>query len=301
VLVEVTAAALNPLDWHFTTGRPYFMRLMLGRRGPKQSVRGADVAGRVVALGDGVTGFAVGDRVAGMADGSFAEFAVATTSSIAVVPDGLGDDDAAAIPLAAITALQALRDQAEVTASQRVLVIGAGGGVGVYAVQLAAAMGAVVTGVCSAGKVELVRSLGAANVIDYEAADWTDGTTYDAIVDNVGTERLSACRRALTDTGIYVMIGGPKSNPWIDPIGRVIAGKAGFAFRSQRFRQFTAVMSSDDLRILWEHVEAGELRAVVDRTISLDGVADAVELLASGHARGKTVVRIPAAKLDPEN
>lgn len=292
VLVEVAAAAVNPLDWHFTTGRPYFLRLMFGLRRPKQATRGADVAGRVVALGDGVTELAIGDRVAGVAAGSFAEFATAKASSLAVVPGGLADHEAAALPLAGVTALQALRDQGAVSAGQHVLVVGAAGGVGVYAVQLAVAMGAVVTGVCSGRNADLVRSLGAADVVDYETADWVGGTRYDLIVDCVGSRPLGACRRALVDGGRYVMIGGPKSNPWLDPLARVVAGKLRFAFRSQQFRQFTAVIKRDDVRELFDRVEAGELRAVVTRRVALDDVPVAIAAFAGGHARGKVVVDV---------
>lgn len=290
VLLRVTAAALNPYDWHFTTGTPYVMRLVGGLRRPKQPIRGADVAGRIVALGDGVTSLAVGDRVAGFARGSFAEHAVANAASLARIPDGLDDSEAAALPMAATTALQALRDQGEVQPGQRVLVNGAAGGVGTCTVQLAVAMGAEVTGVCSARNVELVRSLGAVRVVDYTNEDWVDGSRYDVIVDNVGNRSAAECRRSLTPSGRCVMVGGPKQNPWLDPFGHLIAGKVGFAFRSQEFRWFTATGTASDLAAVWEYVDRGQLRPVIDRRIGLDGVADAMRDLATGHTRGKVVV-----------
>lgn len=290
VLLRVTAASLNPYDWHFTTGTPYLMRLMGGLRRPKQPTRGADVAGEVVALGDGVTSLTVGDHVAGFARGSFAEHAVARASSVARVPDALDDAEAAALPMAAVTALQALRDQGAVQSGHRVLVNGAAGGVGTFAVQLAAAMGAEVTGVCSGRNVELVRSLGATRVVDYTTEDWVDGTRYDVIIDNVGNRSAAECRRSLTASGRCVMVGGPKKNPWIDPFGHLLAGKVGFAFRSQEFRWFTAAETADDLAAVWEYVERGELRPVIERRIGLDGVADAMRDLAAGHTRGKIVV-----------
>lgn len=290
VLLRVHAASLNPYDWHFTTGTPYAMRLMGGLRRPKQTIRGADVAGEVVALGADVTSLTVGDLVAGFARGSFAEHAVARASSVARVPGALDAADVAALPMAAVTALQAVRDQGAVQAGQRVLVNGAAGGVGTCAVQLAAAMGAEVTGVCSGRNVELVRSLGATRVVDYTTEDWVDGTRYDVIVDNVGNRSAADCRRSLTTSGRCVMVGGPKKNPWIDPFGHLLAGKIGFAFRSQEFRWFTATETADDLAAVWEYVERGELRPVIERRIGLDGVADALHDLAAGHTRGKIVV-----------
>lgn len=298
VLIEVAAASLNPYDWHFTTGTPYVMRLMAGVRRPKQTVRGADVAGRVAAVGEGVTTLSVGDRVAGFARGSFAGLALARATSVAPAPDGLDDAEAAAMPMAAITALQALRDQGDVRAGQRVLVIGAGGGVGSFAVQIAAAMGAEVSGVCSTRNVELVRSLGATHVVDYTVDDWVGGTPYDVIVDNVGDRSIADCRRSLAPTGTYVMVGGSKSNPWIDPFGRLLAGKIGFAFRSPRFRWFTATGTTDDLAAVWRFVDAGQLRPVVDRLIELAEVPTVMRELANGHARGKTVVRIGQGQTD---
>lgn len=290
VLIQVTAASLNPYDWHFTTGTPYVMRLVGGLRRPKQRVRGADVAGHVVAVGDEVSTLAVGDRVAGLARGSFAELATAPATAVARVPDGLDDAEAAATPMAAVTALQALRDQGRVQPGERVLVNGAAGGVGTFTVQLAVAMGAEVTGVCSTRNVELVRSLGATRVVDYTCEDWVDGTRYDLIVDIVGNRSARECRRSLTPSGRCVMVGGPKSNPWLDPFRHLIAGKLAFAFRSQEFRTFTATETAEVLDELWAFAERGDLRPVVGRRIALAEVPDAMSDLAGGHTRGKVVV-----------
>ena len=293
VLIQVYAASLNPFDVHATTGTPYFLRLLIGRRAPSRPTRGADVVGRVVALGQGVTDLQLGDRVAGIAMGSFADYAVADATRVAVVPAGVPDETAAAVPMAGVTALQAVRDHAAVTSGQRVLVIGAGGGVGGYAVQLAAAAGAQVVGVCSTANVELVRSFGASQVIDYTRESWAEGagdTAYDVIIDTVGKEPLRACRRALRANGRYVMVGGPKANPWLDPLARLLAVRVIFAPGSRTFRQFTAAATTADLRDLLDQVAAGRLRAVVTRRIGLAETPEALAALAAGHARGKVVV-----------
>jgi NADPH:quinone reductase-like Zn-dependent oxidoreductase len=292
VLIGVAAASLNPLDWHFLTGTPYLLRLMAGLRRPRRPVRGADVAGIVAELGPDVTELTVGQRVFGTARGSFAEFAVARVGHVAPTPDGLDDGEAAALPIAAITALQALRDHARVQPGHRVLVNGAAGGVGTFAVQLAVAMGAEVTAVCSARNVEMVASLGAHRVVDYTSDDWVDGTQYDAIIDNVGNRSLRDCRRSLTSHGVLVMVSGPKDNRWLDPFRRLVAGTVGFLFASQRFAQFTASEEGSELRALLEYVERGELRSVVERRVGLDEVADALRYLGTGHARAKIVVDV---------
>ncbi len=295
VLLQVAAAALNPLDWHVTTGTPYFMRLLFGLRGPGRAIRGADVVGRVLALGDGVTGPPIGARVAGIAIGSFAERALADSSRLAVVPDSLTDADAAALPMAGVTALLAVRDHGRVAAGQRVLVVGAAGGVGGYAAQLAVAAGAEVVGVCGTANVELVRSYGVSRVIDHTRGSWADGAAYDVILDAAGTAPLRACRRALRPGGSYVMIGGPKANPWLDPLTRIVAGPLVFAGGSRRFRQFTAAATTADLALLMDEVVAGRLRPVVTRTIALPEVPAALAAFAAGRARGKVVVDIAEA------
>lgn len=292
VLIRVAAASLNPLDWHFVTGTPYVLRLMAGLRRPRRPVRGADVAGIVVELGDDVTEVAVGQRVFGTARGSFAEFAVARVRHLAPIPDALDDAEAAAMPIAAITALQAVRDHARVQPGHRVLVNGAAGGVGTFTVQLAVATGADVTAVCSTRNVEMVASLGARRVVDYTRDEWVDGEQYDAIIDNVGNRSLRDCRRSLTPEGVLVMVSGPKDNRWLDPFRRLVAGTARFLFASQRFAQFTASEDAVELMALLEYVERGELRSIVERRVGLDDVADALRYLGTGHARAKIVVEV---------
>jgi NADPH:quinone reductase-like Zn-dependent oxidoreductase len=292
VLIRVAAASLNPLDWHFMTGTPYLIRLVAGFRRPRQTIRGADVAGTVEAIGAGVDGLAPGDRVFGGARGSFADWTLAKPASLALLPQGVPFADAAAMPVAAVTALQALRDHAQVQPGHRVLVNGAAGGVGTFAVQLAVAMGAEVTGVCSTGNVEMVRELGAQRVVDYTAEDWVDGTHYDSIVDNVGNRSLGDCVRSLVDGGRYVMVSGPKDNRWLDPFRRLVAGKIRFVWSGRTFHQFTANETSADLRELLRFVEAGQLRSIIDRTVALDDVPDALGYLGTGHARAKVVVEV---------
>jgi NADPH:quinone reductase-like Zn-dependent oxidoreductase len=292
VLLRVAAASVNPLDWHFMTGTPYVLRLVAGIRRPRQAIRGADVAGTVVAVGAGVEGFAPGDRVMGTARGSFAEWTLAKPASLARLPQGISFADAAAMPVAAITALQALRDHARIEPGHRALINGAAGGVGTFAVQLAVAMGAEVTAVCSTHNVEMVRDLGAQRVFDYTAEDWVDGSQYDVIVDNVGNRSLGDCVRSLVDGGRYVMVSGPKDNRWLDPFRRLVAGKIRFVRSGRSFHQFTANETSADLAELLRFVEAGQLRSVIDRTVALEGVPDALDHLGTGHARAKIVVEV---------
>lgn len=293
VLLRVHAASVNPLDWHFLTGTPYVLRLMAGLRAPKRRTRGVDVAGRVESVGADVTDVAPGDRVFGAVHGSFAEYAVAKPSSLALTPDSLTDGEAAAMPVAAITALQGLRDHARVEPGQRVLVNGAAGGVGTYAVQIAAAMGAEVTGVCSTHNVAMVRSLGATTVFDYTKDDFVaEGTRYDVIFDNVGNRSIDDCRQALADDGVYVMISGPKDNKWLDPFRRLIAMRLRFMRGTQRFAQFTAEESGAELRELLKLVEAGTLRSVIDRRYPLADTAEAIRYVATTHARAKVVIDV---------
>lgn len=292
VLIRVAAASLNPLDWHFMTGTPYVLRLIAGLRRPRQTTRGADVAGTVVAVGADVDGFAPGDRVMGAARGSFADFTIAKPGAMALLPESISFADAAAMPVAAITALQALRDQASIQPGQRVLINGAAGGVGTFAVQLGVAMGVDVTGVCSTGNVEMVSDLGAHRVVDYSSDDWVDGTQYDAIVDNVGNRSLGDCLRSLVDGGRYVMVSGPKDNAWLDPFRRLVAAKIRFIRSGRTFHDFVANENSVDLAELLRMVEAGQLRSVIDRTVPLDDVADAMRYMGTGHARAKVVVEV---------
>lgn len=296
VLIGVSAASVNPLDWHMMTGTPYLLRLVAGLRRPKRTVRGIDVAGRVEAVGADVTDFEPGDRVFGAARGSFAEHAIASPRSIVHTPAELTDAEAAALPIAAITALQALRDHARVQPGDSVLINGAAGGIGTAMVQLAVAMGAEVTAVCSTGNVEMVRSLGAHRLVDYTTEDFLAGCAeYDAIVDNVGNRPLVDCRRALTDRGVYVMVSGPKDGKLIGPYRRMIAGRVRFLFGSRRFANFTASEDADELRALVRYVEAGRLRAVIDRHYPLADTAEAVRYVATTHARAKVIIDVADA------
>ncbi len=293
VLLRVTAASINPLDWHFMTGTPYLVRLVGGLRQPKSPIPGADVAGVVEAIGPGVERLSVGQRVFGLAKtGSFAEYAVASEKALLAIPDSMTDAEAAATPVAGVTALQGLRDHGEVEPGHRVLVNGAAGGVGTFAVQLAAAMGAEVTGVCSARNVEMVERLGATRVVDYQSEDVVDGTRYDAMLDNVGNRSIADCRRLLTPTGTYVMISGPKDNKLLDPFRRLIAMRLRFMVGGQRFTNFTAKEDADELAALVRYVDAGQLSPEIERHYPLADAAEAMRYLATTHARAKLVIDV---------
>ena len=293
LLVRVHAAATNPLDWHFLTGTPWLLRLMAGLRTPKQPRRGVDMAGVVEAVGSEVTRFQPGDEVFGAGVGAFAEYTVSRETVLAPLPAGMTMADAAALPVAAVTALQGLRDHAKAGPGRSILINGAGGGVGNYAVQIAKALGAEVTAVCGTHNVEIVRSLGADHVIDYTTTDVVaDGRTYDAILDNVGNRSLRDCRRVLADDGVLVMVSGPKKNRLLGPIARVIRAKVSFLIGGQSAVTFTASETSDELAVLARMVEQGQLRTVIDRTYPLSETADAIRYLAQGHARGKVLIDV---------
>lgn len=293
VLLRVTAASVNPLDWHLLTGTPYLVRPTSGLRRPKRQVAGADVAGVVEAVGPNVDGLALGDRVFGTArTGSFAEYAVASAAGVAATPETLTDAEAAAIPVAGVTALQGLRDHGRVAGGHRLLVNGAAGGVGTFAVQLGVAMGAEVTGVCSTDNVEMVRDLGAGRVIDYTTEELVDGTTYDVLLDNVGNRSITDCTRLLVDDGAYVMVSGPKDNALFGPVGRLLVAKVRFAFRTQRFANFIAAETAEELRELIRYHEAGQLRPVIDRRYPLVDAAEAIRYVATGHAKAKVVIDV---------
>ena len=293
VLLDVHAASVNPLDIHMMTGTPMLLRLAAGLRRPKQPVRGADVAGVVAAVADDVTEFAVGDRVFGLARGSFAERAIASAAALTPMPDGMSFADAAALPVAGVTALQAVRDHARVPDGGSLLIVGAAGGVGTFAVQLAALMGVEVTGVCSTRNVDMVRELGAARVIDYTTDEVVDGTRYDAIIDNVGSHSLGDMRRSLTDVGAFVVVGGKKGR-LIRPIDRIVGAKLRFMIGSRRAESFTAKETPDELRELLGYIERGELRPVIDRRFPLADTADAMRYVMTGHARAKVVIDVLA-------
>jgi NADPH:quinone reductase-like Zn-dependent oxidoreductase len=291
VLVEVRAVALNPLDWHYMTGTPYIMRLESGIGRPKSARLGVDFAGTVAAVGRNVTGFRPGDEVLGSRFGAFAEYmVVAQDRALVAKPARLSFEQAAALPVAAITALQGLRDKGRVQAGDKVLINGASGGVGTFAVQIAKALGAEVTGVCSTRNVELVRSLGADHVIDYKLEDFTRGDRrYDVIIDNVGNHSLRDVRRVLEPDGTYVMIGGPKDDPWLGPVLGFLAAPLMSKISSQSFEVLLAQMNPADLRVLTGMIEAGQVTPVIDRSYALEEIPEAIGYLASQRARGKVV------------
>ncbi|GAA4570101.1 NAD(P)-dependent alcohol dehydrogenase [Micromonospora coerulea] len=292
VLVRVRAAGVDPGVWHLMTGLPYALRLGFGLRRPRNQVRGLDLAGLVTAVGPGVTGFTPGDAVYGTGAGSFAEYALAPADRLAPKPATLTYAEAAAVPVSGQTALTAVRDAARVRPGQRVLVIGAGGGVGSYAVQLARAAGAHVTGVCGPGKLDLVRSLGAAEVVDYTRHDLPD-LRYDVVIDTAGNRPLSRLRRVLTPKGTLVLVGGEASDgKWLQGFDRQLRALALSPLVGQRLVPLVAKESSANLVALSELIEAGRLRPVVDRTFPLAEAADAIRHVAGGHATGKVVIAL---------
>jgi NADPH:quinone reductase-like Zn-dependent oxidoreductase len=292
VLVEVRASSLNALDWHFLTGTPYLMRLMFGLRRPKRFVRGADVAGVVVAVGEGAAGFAIGDAVFGEGPGGgCGQYLTTKESNLVAVPDEVSFEAAGATPVAGLTALQGLRTHGDVQPGEAVLVNGAAGGVGTMAVQIAHALGARVTAVCSARNVDMVRALGAHEVLDYTRDDYVaDGARFDVVLDNVGNRTPKENRSVLRPGGRYVAVSGPKANRWIDPLPYLLRSKLAFVRSDASFHQFTAEADRDDLRFLGELLAAGRLVPQIDRVIGLDGVADALAEIGTGHARAKIVV-----------
>jgi NADPH:quinone reductase-like Zn-dependent oxidoreductase len=292
VLVRVRAASINPADWHFMRGLPYPVRLGSGLRRPKRTVPGADVAGVVEAVGKDVTEFQPGDEVFGYRGGSLAEFVCGGERNFLRKPAGLTYEQAAAVPLAGFTALQALRDRGRIEPGQRVLINGAAGGVGTFAVQIAKELGADVTGVCSTGNLDMVRSIGADQVVDYTVEDFTrSGQRYDLIVDAVGNRSLSDLRRALTPAGTLVLAGGGNGR-WLGPLLLPLKAVVVSRFVRQRLLPFLAKYTKDDLRVLKDLVEAGKVTPVIDRTYPLSEAPEAIRYLEAGHARGKVVVTV---------
>ena len=292
VLVRVHAAGLDRGTWHTMTGRPYLMRVLgFGFRGPKNRVLGLDVAGTVVEVGSSVTRFAVGDEVFGISRGSFADYAAVNEDKLAAKPRNLTFEQAAVVPVSGITALQALRDAGRLEAGQRVLIIGASGGVGSYAVQIATALGGRVTGVASTAKLDLVESLGAEHVIDYTREDFADGRDrYDLIVDIAGNSTLSRLRRALTRRGTLVIVGGENGGPITGGIGRQLRAVAISPFLRQRLTMHVTTERASDLEPLTELIETGRVAPSLERTYPLDQVPEAMRHLQAGTVRGKLAV-----------
>ena len=294
VLVRVRASSVNPADWFTLTGRPYVLRLVFGLRRPKREIAGKDVAGTVEAVGPGVTRFAAGDDVYGeLSDGAYAEYVVVKENALARKPATVDFPDAAAVPLAGITALQGMRDAAGVTAGKRVLVNGASGGVGVFAVQIAKALGAHVTGVCSTRNADLVRSAGADEIVDYTREDFTRADArYDVVFDLVGNHTMSAYRRVLNRDGVYVSSTGMPGGAVLGPLPYLLRVLLSSLRGGPKMRVLTTKSTVEDLGILAGMVDAGQVKPIVERAYTLAELADALAHQGRGHARGKTVVTV---------
>ena len=295
VLIRVRAAGAGPDVWHIMAGKPYMARPVLGLRRPKIRIRGWDVAGTVEAVGSSVTEFKPGDEVMGTGEhGSFAELAGTPADKLARKPERLSFEQAAAAPVSGVTAIQALRDKANVQPGQSVLVIGAAGGVGTLAVQIAKAFGASVTGVASTSKLELVRSIGADDVLDYTREDFTSGSRrWDVIIDTAGRRPLRELRRALTPKGTLVVVGGDGGGAWTGGFFRgMLRGPLVSLFVGQRLVGLNSKLTLEDLQAVAELIEAGSVMPVVDRTFDLVEAPDAVRYLAQGHPAGKVVVTV---------
>ncbi|MDJ0794245.1 MAG: NAD(P)-dependent alcohol dehydrogenase [Woeseiaceae bacterium] len=293
VLVRVQSAAVNPLDWHYMRGSPYFMRLGSGIGAPADPRVGVDYAGIVEAVGPEVSKFAPGDRVFGGRNGAFAEYVVvpADRGITAIAPE-VSFEEAAAVPIAALTALQAVRDKGQVQAGDKVLINGASGGVGTYAVQIAKAFGAEVHGVCSTRNVEMVRSLGADRVWDYKLEDYTQGSEqYDVIVDMVGNHSIGANLGVMKDDGVLVRVGGPKGD-WFAPLKGPIGALLKSPFVSQELIVFVARITQEDLSAIADLMADGKVRSVIDRRFRLGQVAEAIRYSETGRARGKIIIQV---------
>lgn len=291
VLVKVLAAAVNPLDWHYMRGTPYFLRLGSGLGTPKDSRLGVDFAGTIEAVGKDVTRFKAGDEVFGGATGAFGEYVtISENRGLASKPANVSFQQAASAPIAAITALQGLRDEGQIRPGQKVLINGASGGVGTFAVQIAKSLGAEVTGVCSTRNLELVQSIGADHVIDYTRENYTDSEQqYDLIIDNVGNHSLSANRRVLSPEGKLVIVGG-QGGDWLGPMMRPIGAMMLSPFVGQEMGMMLAKMDNDDLAILADLMQTGKVMPVIDRHFPLNEVPAAIRYSEEGHARGKIII-----------
>ncbi|HEY3134505.1 MAG TPA: NAD(P)-dependent alcohol dehydrogenase [Blastocatellia bacterium] len=291
VLVKVRAASLNPLDWRLMKGEPSALRIFFGLRRPKFGQPGVDVAGVVESVGKNVTRFKPGDEVFGACRGACAEYASAPESRLAVKPSNVTFEQAASVNVAALTALQGLRDKGSLKPAQKVLINGAAGGVGTFAVQIAKWLGAQVTGVCSTRNLEMVRSIGADRVIDYTREDFTkSGQRYDVILDNVANHPLSAIRRVLNPKGRYIMVGAPHSPSMIELLGGLLKPLMLSLFVSQKLSFFIAKPNKEDLTMIGELISSGKVTPVIDRRYRLSEVPDAMRYLEEGHARGKVVI-----------
>jgi NADPH:quinone reductase-like Zn-dependent oxidoreductase len=294
VLVRVRAASLNMADWYNVTGRPYVGRVQMGFRRPRDERLGVDFAGQVEAVGKNVTRFRPGDEVFGARNGAFAQYVcVREERAIVPKPANVTFEEAAAVPVAATTALQGLRDNGQLQAGQRGLINGASGGVGTFAVQVAKALGAEVTAVCSTKNVEIAPVLGADHVVDYTREDFTrrDGR-YDLMLDVAGSRAWSECRRVLTPEATLVIVGGPKTNRLLGPIGHVVKVRLGALLNRRNVVFFIAKLNKPDLETLREYLEAGKITSVIDRTYELSEIGDALGYMGEGHARGKIVITI---------
>ncbi len=296
IQVKVHAAAVNPYDWHFLRGSPYIMRLISGLGAPKDSRLGVDFSGTVTALGAGVKRFEIGDQVIGAGDGAFAEYlTMAESRNVVKKPENITFQQAATVPIAAITALQALRDKGQLKPGQKVLINGASGGVGTFAVQIAKAMGAEVSGVCSSRNVDLVKSIGADYVIDYKIENYTTaGKQYDLIVDMVGNHGLLANRKAMSPGATLVMVGAPSGN-WIGPLLGLLKAPVLSMFVEQKFVDILAEIRREDLKYLADLMAKGKVVPVIDRLYPLAEVAEAIRYSETGRARGKIVIDLEAS------
>ena len=293
VLIKVRAASVNPYDWHFMRGLPYFVRIAAGLLKPKDSRLGVDVAGQVEAVGRKVAQLKPGDEVFGWCRGAFAEYARTSESALVIKPDHVTFEQAASVPVAAFTALQGLRDKGRIQPGHKVLINGSSGGVGTFAVQIARSFGADVTGVCSTRNVEMVRSIGADRVIDYTREDFTRGTRrYDLILDGVGNHSLLACRRVLNPRGTYIAVGGPTGRWMIGALAGAIAAPVLSRFVSQTLSMVLARPNKEDLIVMGDLMKAGRVTPVIDRRYRLSEVPDAIRYLEEGHARGKVVITL---------
>lgn len=294
MLVKVHAASVNPLDWHYMQGKPYIMRPGAGIGRPNSILMGADFAGTVESVGKNVTRFKPGDEVFGDRDGALGEYvSVRENGAVAMKPANISMAQAAAVPIAGITALQALRDKGKVQAGQKVLINGASGGVGTFAVQIAKSYGAEVTGVCSTRHVEMVKSIGADHVIDYTKEDFTKGSAkYDLIIDNVGNHSASELRHVLTPNGTLVAVGGPSDNSWLGPLASMAKDSFAAMFVKQKLLFMLADANQADLNVLANLMQSGKLTPVIDRRYPLAETAQAIAYLEKGHAKGKVIVDV---------